>query len=192
METNKGIAASIIDEGEEETELSSIDEEFDGYAANLEEMKETLRKRATKLRASGKTPASKEDLAALYDLLVGEVLDLFGDVTKSTGETLSQLVEFTEDVAGEEDEDEDDEENTEEDSPEIGDDTVQVYTTLLANAEAMRKIGAVEALPPEYKTTCEGLVKMNEAAMALLEGEFSPEVLRDRAKKLMEQAASAV
>jgi len=124
-------------------------------------------------------------------VLVGEVLDLFGDVTKSTGETLSQLVEFTEDVAGAEDEDDDDEENSEE-SPEIGDDTVQVYTTLLANAEAMRKIGGIESLPPEYKTTCEGLVKMNEAAMVLLEGEFSPEVLRDRAKKLMEQAASAV
>jgi len=186
----KGIAESIIEgtdapetEEVEEVEEVSIDEEFEGYLANIDDIKRNIRQRANKLRGNPKTPATKEELASILDVLAGDILDLLGDITSSTGDTLTQLVEVTE----EEDDDEELEEKEEADVG-IGDDTVQVYTTLLATSEFLSK--KKESFSDEDKAACDGLIKMQEAAMALLESEFSAEELRNRAMKLMEQASA--
>ena len=187
----KGIAESIIEgtdapetEEVEEVEEVSIDEEFEGYLANIDDIKRNIRQKANKLRGNPKTPATKEELASILDVLAGDILDLLGDITSSTGDTLTQLVEVTE---GEEDDDEELEEKEEADEG-IGDDTVQVYTTLLATSEFLSK--KKESFSDEDKAVCEGFIKMQEATMALLESEFSAEELRNRAMKLMGQASA--
>lgn len=191
----KGIAESIIEgtdatEETEEVEEVSIDEEFEGYIANIDDIKRNIRQKANKLRGNPKTPATKEELASILDVLAGDILDLLGDITSSTGDTLTQLVEVTEefDEEGEGEEAGGDDAEESETAEGIGEDTVQVYTTLLATAEFLSK--QKENFSEEAKAACEGLIKMQEAAMVLIEAEFSAEELRSRAMKLMEQASA--
>lgn len=182
MTTNKGIAEEIINEGvdpdeveeDEEGEEVSLDEELEGLHNSLEEIQDRFRKQATKLRASGKTPASKADLAELYENIQGDLLESVKDLIGAVGSGFQE-------VASEEDEGEE-----EDGTPD--DNTVQVYTTLFLNVELFKKLESDSTIPDSIRESFSGMRQINEDSLKIFEDQYDAEQLKKLAQDRINEA----
>lgn len=182
MTENKGIAESIINEGtdpdeedEEGGEDVTLEEELEALHESAEGMQERFGKIATKLRASGKTPASKADLAELYETLSGEVLDLLKDLVGATASGFDQ-----------EEEEEDDED---EEGKEVADDnTVQVYTSLIMNAQLFKTMQDDTSFTAERRASFTHMVQINEDCLRIFEEQYDVAVLQKMAQERIAEA----
>lgn len=181
MSENKGIAESIINEGTdpdeegEEGEDVTLEEELEALHESAEGMQERFGKIATKLRASGKTPASKADLAELYETLSGEVLDLLKDLVGATASGFDQA--------------EDEEEEAEEgDEAEPEDSTVQVYTTLVMNVELFKKLEVDTTQAEALRVSFTHMRQINEDSLRIFEEQYDVEVLKKLAQERIAEA----
>jgi hypothetical protein len=182
MTENKGIAESIInegtdpdEEGEEGEEDVTLEEELEALHESAEGMQERFGKIASKLRASGKTPASKADLAELYETLSGEVLDLLKDLVGATASGFDQ----------EEDEDEEGDEG----EKEVPDDnTVQVYTTLIMNSQLFKTLQEDAKFSAEQRASFTHMVQINEDSLRIFEEQYDVAVLQKLAQERIAEA----
>jgi|SRR5690606_17140155 len=182
MTTNKGIAEEIINEGvdpdeeeEEEGEEVSLDEELEALHDSIEDAKNRFGKQATKLRASGKTPASKADLADLYESISGDLLESIKDL-------IGAVASGFQEVASEEEE----EEGEEDDTPD--DNTVQVYTTLFLNVELFKKLESDSTIPESIRESFSGMRQINEDSLKIFEDQYDAEQLKKLAQERINEA----
>ena len=185
MTTNKGIAEQIISEGvdpeeeeetEEEGEEVSLEEELEGLHASLSDMQERFGKHATKLRASGKTPASKADLAELYENISGDLLESMMDVIGAVASGFQEL--------GSEEE----EEGEEGDGEAPDDNTIQVYTTVLLNVELYKKLESDTSVPEQMQQSFASMRQINEDSLKVFESTYDPELLKKLAQERIAEA----
>ena len=180
MTTNKGIAEEIINEGvdpdeeEEEGEEVILDEELEALHDSMDDAKNRFGKQATKLRASGKTPASKADLADLYESISGDLLESIKDL-------IGAVASGFQEVASEEEEEE-----GEEDTPD--DNTVQVYTTLFLNVELFKKLESDSTIPDSIRASFVGMRQINEDSLKIFEDQYDAEQLKKLAQERINEA----
>lgn len=183
MSENKGIAESIInegtdpdEEGEEGEEDVTLEEELEALHESAEGMQERFGKIATKLRASGKTPASKADLAELYETLSGEVLDLLKDLVGATASGFDQEGEEEEEGEGDAD------------TAEPEDSTVQVYTTLVMNVELFKKLEVDTTQAETLRVSFTHMRQINEDSLRIFEEQYDVAVLQKLAQERIAEA----
>lgn len=181
MTTNKGIAEQILEEGveleeEESEEEVSLEEELEGLHLSVSEMKDRFGKHASKLRASGKTPASKADLAELYENLSGDLLESMMDLIGAVASGFQEL--------GSEEEEEGEE--GDEEGPD--DNTIQVYTTVLLNVELYKKLESDESVPEVMRQSFAGMRQINEDSLKVFESTYDSEVLKKLAQERIAEA----
>lgn len=187
MTTNKGIAEGIINEGidpdaegeeeGEENEEVSLDEELEALHSSIEDAQVRFGKQATQLRASGKTPASKKDLAELYETLSGDLLESIKDLVGAVASGFQELAMEEEEEEGSEEQD---------DTPD--EQTIQVYTTVLLNVELYKRLEQDTALPESHRESFAGMRRINEDSLKVFEEQYDPAVLQKLAQERMAEA----
>jgi hypothetical protein len=180
MAANKGIAEQIINEEieEEEGEEVSLEEELGNLQTGVEDIQERFRNTASNLRSASRTPASKAELATFYEDMAGDLLELLKDALGAVSAGFQELG----------DEEEDEEGEGEEESDEPDDNTVQVYTTVVMNAELFKTMAADTQFSEAHRQSFEHMQRLNEDSIQIFEEQYDAGKLRELAQKRMAEA----
>lgn len=177
----ESMVQSILDEGQQEEgsedEGPTIEDDFKALDEQATEVIQRVKKISQRFVEKPETPVTHSDLAILYGLLSGDMFSLVQDVIRCSGAAFSDtLAEISGDDDGEQ---------------ELGEDVVQYYTTMKANAEAFYNLSTLEGIPSEQKEGFKKLLEMNNQSVARMDEQYGEELAK-ASQQLIAEAAKEV
>lgn len=181
VEENTGID-EVEAEEEEEEEEETIDQEL----RSLYDDTETMIARYTKQEQRVRDKKELFDAADIYRLISSDLLPLIRDVIAASGAAITNVAQMAIDLSS------DEEGTSEEEEEQIDEETLQVYSTLLANHGAFSQLLETPGMDPQAKAGIASLLELNSSSLKIFDDQFGDGIKQALAAKMKEHEQNAV